>query len=48
MQEAAKEGSFISIDEVQNRAGVSKSVIELLENMGAFGDMPKTAQVTFF
>ena len=48
LQEAAQQGSFISIDEVQTRAGVSKSVIELLEQVGAFGNMPKTAQVTFF
>ncbi len=48
LQEAAREGNYISVDEVQNRSGVSKSVIEMLEDAGAFGNMPKTSQMTFF
>lgn len=48
LQKAASEGSYISVDELQSRASVSKSVIEMLDSVGAFGDMPKTSQITFF
>lgn len=48
LEEAGRQGKYISVDEVQNRAGVSKSVIELLENAGTFGELPKTSQMTFF
>ena len=48
LQEAAAQGEYISIDEVASRANVSKSVIELLEQAGAFGNMPKTSQMSLF
>ena len=46
--EAAKEGNILSIQELQQRSGVSKSVIELLEQHGAFQGLSKTNQITFF
>ncbi len=45
---AGKEGPYISVDEVISRAGVSKSVIETMEQAGVFGDLPKTSQMTLF
>lgn len=48
LQEASAKGRYISVDEVQTRSGVSKSVIETLDEAGAFGDLPKTSQLSFF
>ena len=48
LADAVKRGAFISIDEVQERSGVSKTVIEMLENVGALSTLPKSNQITLF
>lgn len=48
LYEAGKQGSYISGDELQSRAGISKSVLESLDEAGALGSMPKTSQLTMF
>ena len=48
LQEAAAEGPYISKDEVQTRAGVSKAVIEILDQSGALDGLPDSSQMTFF
>ena len=48
LQEAGTQGTYISVDEIQERSGASKSVIEMLEEAGALEGLPKTSQMTFF
>ena len=48
LREAAKQGEFMSIDEVRERSGVGKSVIEVLESVKAFRDLPKSDQISLF
>ncbi|MBQ9938528.1 MAG: PolC-type DNA polymerase III, partial [Oscillospiraceae bacterium] len=48
LQEAGKQGEYVSIDEIMQRAGVGKGVIETLKNAGALDGMPETAQLSLF
>lgn len=48
LQEAAAQGAYISKDEVLTRAGVSKSVLEILDQAGALEGLPDSSQMTLF
>lgn len=42
------EGEYISVDDIQRRAGVSKKVIEALQNAGALSGLPESRQMSLF
>ena len=46
--EAAKDGPFLSKDDFRERTKVSKTVIELMSDMGLFGDLPDSNQLSLF
>lgn len=48
LMKAREEGEFFSREDVQMRAGLSKTLMETLTDMGAFGDLPASAQISFF
>ncbi len=46
--DAAKQGSFISVDDLQHRSGISKAVIETLSEAGVLSGIPKSSQMSLF
>ncbi len=48
LQDASKDGEYISIDDLQVRAKVTKAVIETLEEAGVLKNLPQSNQISFF
>ena len=46
--EAAKDGPFLSKDDFRMRTKVSKTVIELMDSLHLFGDIPESNQISLF
>ena len=46
--EAAKDGPFLSKDDFRMRTKVSKTVVELMDSLGLFGDIPESNQISLF
>ncbi len=46
--EAARQGKFLSKEDFWQRTKVPKSVIDLMSDMGMFGDLPNTNQISLF
>ena len=47
-QAREKGGEFLSVDEFQSRAKVSKAVIDVLREAGSLKDLPESSQVSLF
>ena len=47
LKAAAKEGVFLSQDELRDRSKISKTVVEKMAELGILGDMPEQGQLTF-
>lgn len=45
---AARDGAFLSKDDFRNRTKVSKTVVDLMDDMGIFGDLPQSNQISLF
>ena len=46
--EEAKKRDFISIEDFQKRCHVSTTLIDKMKNMGLFGDLPESSQLSLF
>ncbi len=46
--EAAQKGKFLSKDDFRDRTKVSKTVIDLMDDMHLFGDIPQSNQMSLF
>lgn len=46
--DAVKDGPFLSKDDFRNRTKVSKTVIDLMDELGLFGDIPDSNQFSLF
>lgn len=48
IMEAAKDGPFLSKDDFRSRTKVSKTVIDLMADLGLLGDIPESNQISLF
>ncbi|NLL76518.1 MAG: PolC-type DNA polymerase III [Clostridiales bacterium] len=46
--EAAKDGPFLSKDDFRQRTKVSKTVVELMDNLNLLGNLPESNQISLF
>ena len=44
----AKDGAFLSLDDFRERTKVSVTVIDLMSDLGLFGDLPQSNQLSLF
>ena len=45
---AAADGPFLSKDDFRQRTKVSKTVIDFMDDLGLFGDLPESNQLSLF
>lgn len=48
IMEAAKDGPFLSKDDFRSRTKVSKTIIDLMGDLGLLGDIPESNQISLF
>ena len=48
LDEARSESPFSTQEDIKKVSGVSKSIVEALDKLGAFAGIPKSSQLTFF
>ena len=48
VEEASKDGPYLSLDDFRQRTKVSKTVIDLMNELGLFGDLPESNQLSIF
>lgn len=48
LAESGKKGEYLSIEDLQSRTKISKSVIETLREVGALSSLPESSQLTLF
>ncbi len=46
--EAAKDGPFLSRDDLRQRSKISKNLVDLMGDLGLLGDMPESNQISLF
>jgi DNA polymerase-3 subunit alpha (Gram-positive type) len=46
--EAVKDGKFLSKDDFRERTKVSKTVVDLMDDLKLFGDIPNSNQMSLF
>ena len=48
VEEASKDGPYLSLDDFRQRTKVSKTVIDLMADLGLFGSLPQSNQISLF
>ncbi|GGI94546.1 DNA polymerase III PolC-type [Alicyclobacillus cellulosilyticus] len=48
LYQAAQEGPFLSVEDLQSRARVTKAVVEILAGLGCLAGLPETNQLSLF
>lgn len=48
VEAAAKDGPYLSLDDFRQRTKVSKTVIDFMDELGLFGNLPKSNQLSLF
>ena len=48
LQDAREEGEFLSIEDLKQRTGISKAVVEILDDCGVLDGLSETNQIRLF
>ena len=48
VEEAAKDGAFLSKDDFRQRTKASKTVVDLMADLGILADLPESNQLSLF